>query len=103
MKRAILIRLSSNKMPRNATFNPLSKFGLRFPFNEVTPSNKFCSKEYHQTIWMIIEKHLHQHTLIPTSDGLYLTGREIQNAAIQEMYEFCKKNSLITLWNYLWS
>jgi hypothetical protein len=98
-----MARLSSNKTPRNASFNPLSDLGTRFPFNGITPSNKFCPKEYHQTIWKLMEKHLHQHTLIPTSDGLYLTSIEIQEGAIKEMYEFCKKNSLVALWSYLWS
>ncbi|GET00471.1 protein rad9 [Rhizophagus clarus] len=47
-------------------------------------TNKFCPKEYHKTIWSIMEKHL-QHTLIPTSNGLYLTSKEIYEAAIQEI------------------
>ena len=31
IKRAVLARLSNNKMPRNATFNPLSELGSHFP------------------------------------------------------------------------
>ena len=50
-----------------------------------------------------MEKHLHQHPLIPASNGQFLTSIEIQETAIQEMYEFCKENSLISLWCYLWS
>jgi hypothetical protein len=102
IKRAILARLSSKKMPRNATFNPLSELGSHFSFNGITPSNKFCPKEYHKTIWLMMEKHLHWHTLIPTGNGLYLTSKEIHKTAVQEMYEFCKKNSLVALWSYLW-
>src|SRR3954453_4105531 len=49
-----------------------------------------------------MEKHLHQHPLIPTSDGQFLSSTIIQKTAIQEMYEFCKENSLISLWSYLW-
>ena len=103
IKKAVITRLTSNKIPRKSSFNPLSEFGVRFPFNNITPSNRFCPKEYHQTVWNIMEKHLHQHTLIPTPDGLYLTSTEIREAAIQEMYEFCKKNSLVSLWSYLWT
>jgi len=54
-----MARLSSNKIPRNETFNPLFELGIRFPFNVITLLNKFCSKEYHQTIWTLMEKHLH--------------------------------------------
>ena len=50
-----------------------------------------------------MEKHLHQHPLIPTSNGQFLTSMAIQETAIKEMYEFCKENSLISLWYYLWS
>ena len=92
-----MTRLSSNRTPRNSSFNPLSELGSRFSFNGIIPSNKFCPKEHHQIIWKMMGKHLHQHPLIPTSNGLYFTSLEIYETAIQEMYEFCKKNSLVAL------
>ncbi len=103
MKKAIMARLTSNKPSRNSSFNPLSEFGIRFPFNNVIQSQKFCPKEHRETIWKMMEKHFHQHPLIPLSDGQFLTSMIIRENAIQEMYEFCKKNSLISLWCYLWS
>ena len=51
----------------------------------------------------MIEKHLHQHPFIPTPEGLYFTSTEIYEKAVKEMYEFCKNNSLVALWSYLWS
>ena len=103
MKKAIMSRLTSNKSPRNSSFNPLSELGIRFPFNNITQAQKFCSKEHRDTIWKMMEKHFHQHSLIPTSNGQYLTKLAIRENAIQEMYNFCKENSLISLWCYLWS
>ncbi|CAG8840275.1 7057_t:CDS:2, partial [Gigaspora margarita] len=37
------------------------------------------------------------------TNGQFLTAMEIYEFAIQEAYEFCKKNSLVALWCYLWS
>jgi hypothetical protein len=102
IKRAVMARLGSNKAPRNSSFNPLSELGARFPFNGITQAPKFCPKELRQKVWDIMGKHLHQHPLIPTSDGQFLTKTTIQETAIQEMYSFCKQNSLISLWCYLW-
>ena len=102
VKKAIMTRLSSNKVSRSS-FNPLSEFGIRFPFNNIEQASKFCPKEYHKTVWKIMEKHLLQHPLIPQSNGQFLTSIVIQETAIKEMYKFCKENSLISLWCYLWS
>jgi len=50
-----------------------------------------------------MEKHLHQHPLIPTSEGVFLNKFDIYEASVQEMYTFCHTNSLISLWQYLWT
>jgi hypothetical protein len=97
-----LARLGSNKTPRNSSFNSLSELGARFPFTGIVQSPKFCPKELRENVWKIMEQHLHQHPLIPTSDGQFLTKTTIREVAIQEMYTFCKENSLISLWCYLW-
>ncbi|CAG8833027.1 20941_t:CDS:2, partial [Gigaspora margarita] len=102
IKRAVMSRLASNKESKNSSFNSLSELGTRFPFDGIEQSAKFCSKEYREAIWKIMEKHFHQHLLIPTCDGQFITGRLIQEAAIQEVYSFCKDKSLISLWCYLW-
>jgi hypothetical protein len=103
IKRAVMSRLASNKNTRSSTFNPLSEFGIRFPFEGVVPSPKFCPKEHRETICKMMEKHLHQHPLIPMCNGQFITRELIQEAAIQEIYTFCKENSLVSLWCYLWT
>ena len=50
-----------------------------------------------------MNKHLHQHPLIPTSKGQFLTKDTIYEASVHEMYTFCKNNCLISLWSYLWT
>lgn len=104
IKKAIKTRLASNKSTRNSQYNHLSEFGSRFPFNEddQQQSRNFCPKELRPTVWQIMEKHLHQHPLIPTNSGQFLTSATIREEAIKDMYEFCKKHSLISLWQYLW-
>jgi hypothetical protein len=94
IKKAITTRLSSNKNIRSSGFNPLSELGKRFPFNGIQQASQFCPKEFRDPLWRIIDKHLHQHPLIPTSEGEFLTKDNIYEAAIQEMYTFCKDNSL---------
>ena len=50
----------------------------------------------------INRQHLHQHSLILTCEGEFLMKDNIYEAAIQETYNFCKDNSLILIWQYLW-
>jgi hypothetical protein len=100
VKRAIITRLSSNKSTRSSGFNPLSELGKQFPFDGIQQAAQFCPKELRKTVWSIMEKHMHQHPLIPTSDGQFLTIDTIYEASVQEMYLFCKNNSLIS---YLWT
>jgi len=99
-KRAITNRLSSNKATR-FSFNPLSEIGKRFPFNGIQQATHFCPKELRDRVWTIMEKHLHQHPLIPTNEGDFLSKSNIYEASVQKMYTFCYANSLISLWQYL--
>jgi len=104
IKRAVFIRLSSNKITtRSSGYNPLSEFGVRFPFRGIEQASQFCPKELREIVWSIMEKHLHQHPLIPNVEGQFLTKNEIYEAAVEEMYTFCKENALISLWMYLWT
>ena len=93
--------LVSNKSTRSTQLNSLSELGHRFPFDGVTQSPEFCPKQHRQTVWQVMEKHLHQHPLIPTSDSQFQTSTAIYEAAIiiNEMYAFCRENSLIYLWS----
>ena len=50
-----------------------------------------------------MEKHLHQHPLIPINEGDFLSKSNIYEASVQKMYTFCYANSLISLWQYLWT
>ena len=70
VKRAITTRLSSNKATRS-NFNPLSEIGKRFPFNGIQQGSHFCPKEFRERVWTMMEKHLHQHPIIPTSEGVF--------------------------------
>ncbi|CAB4423647.1 unnamed protein product [Rhizophagus irregularis] len=103
IKKAINTRLSSNKNIRSSSFNPLSEFGRKFPFDGIQQATQFCPKEFREPLWKIMDKHLHQHPLIPTSEGNFLSKDDIYEASVQEMYRFCKDNSLISLWQYLWT
>ena len=81
VKRAITTRLSSNKGTRSS-FNPLSEFGRRFPFNGIQQGSNFCPKEFREKVWIIMEKHMHQHPLIPTSNGIFLNKTDIYEASV---------------------
>ncbi|RHZ75509.1 hypothetical protein Glove_213g137 [Diversispora epigaea] len=50
-----------------------------------------------------MNKHLHQHPLIPTNDGQFLSSSFIWTNAVQEIYNFCQQYSLLWLWVYLWN
>ncbi|CAG8821496.1 27503_t:CDS:2, partial [Gigaspora margarita] len=78
---ALIERLHSNKSSRHSSFNPLSLEGKCLPFNN----------------------YLHQYPYILTANGQFLTAMEIYKFAIQEVYEFCKKNLLVAFWYYFWS
>ncbi|CAB4443332.1 unnamed protein product [Rhizophagus irregularis] len=49
-----------------------------------------------------MNKHLHQHPLIPDISQQNLTSDIIRKQAVLEMYTFCKKNSLVRVWSYMW-
>ena len=102
IKKAVMERLRSNKSAIHSFFNPLSPEGKRFPFNNITPSQTFCPKELRDSVWNLMEKHLHQHPYIPTANGQFFTAIEIYESAIEEVYKFCRENSLVALWCYLW-
>ncbi|CAG8853445.1 496_t:CDS:2, partial [Gigaspora margarita] len=84
----LMERLRSNKSSRHFSFNPLSPEGKQFPFDNIMPSSIFCSKELRITVWNLMEKHLHQHPYIPTTNSQFFTAIEIYELAIKESYEF---------------
>ncbi|CAB4424214.1 unnamed protein product [Rhizophagus irregularis] len=51
----------------------------------------------------MMNNYLHQHPLIPTIDGKFLSSTQIWTEAVQEIYNFCQQNSLPRLWVYLWN
>ncbi|CAB4383214.1 unnamed protein product [Rhizophagus irregularis] len=51
----------------------------------------------------MMNNHLHQHPLIPTINGKFLSSTQIWTEAVQEIYNFCQQNSLPRLWVYLWN
>ncbi|KLO07967.1 hypothetical protein SCHPADRAFT_807249, partial [Schizopora paradoxa] len=49
-------------------------------------------------------RHLCMHPLIPVDDeGTCLSAKEIQQAAVEDMYQYCYKNDLSQAWAYLWN
>ncbi|RHZ84589.1 hypothetical protein Glove_79g125 [Diversispora epigaea] len=46
----------------------------------------------------LMNKHLRQHPLIPTIEGQFLSSNLIWTTAVQEIYNFCRQNSLPWLW-----
>jgi len=50
-----------------------------------------------------MNQHLHQHPLIPTINGQFLSSNSIWTMVVKEMYNFCKQHSLQWLWAYLWN
>jgi hypothetical protein len=49
-----------------------------------------------------MNKHLHQHPLIPDISQQNLTAGMIRKQAVFEMYTYCKNNSLVWVWSYMW-
>ena len=109
VKKAIEARLGSNKKPQQINYNGDAAHQL---FSFIDPlfwpsltKEKliFCPKELRSLVWKMINDHLHQHTLIPTINGQFLSSTQIWTAAVQEIYNFCQQNSLPWLWIYLWN
>jgi hypothetical protein len=42
-----------------------------------------------------MNQHLHLHPLIPNLTGQFLDSSQIYEQAVQEMYNYCKENSLV--------
>ena len=108
MHRAIENKLKDSKKAQQIIYNPFvahEKFSFiatTFIPTIETRSEKICPKELRKNVWEIMDRHLHQHPLIPNLAGEYLTSIQIREQAVREIYEFCKQHSLIRLWVYLW-
>jgi len=105
LRRAIEAKLKETKLPKRDNYEPyaarhqFSFIDVNFnPSNTAYKATRFCPKEHHESIWNLINKHLHQHPLIPP----YATACEIRKKAVYEIYSYCKKNSLVWMWSYLW-
>jgi hypothetical protein len=108
MQHAIETKLKDSKKAQQIIYDP---FAAREKFSFIkttfaptieTRSEKICPKEPCKNVWEIINRHLHQHPLIPNSTGEYLTSIQIREQAVKEIYSFYKQHSLIRLWVYLW-
>ncbi|PKY21650.1 hypothetical protein RhiirB3_435306 [Rhizophagus irregularis] len=64
---------------------------------------RFCPEEYRPFIWNLMNQHLHLHPLIPNSTGQFLDANQIYEHAVQKMYSYCKENSLVWVWSYMWN
>ncbi|CAB4414215.1 unnamed protein product [Rhizophagus irregularis] len=105
LRRAIEMKLKDTKLPKRDNYEPIAanhKFSfidINFnPSNNIYKATRFCPKEHHEKIWNLMNKHMHQHPLIPP----YITAYEIRKNAVFEMYFYCKENLLVWMWSYLW-
>jgi len=109
IKKAIETRLSNNKTPQQINYNGVAaqkQFSFIDPLFRPTLSKEkilFCPKELRSLVWEKMNKHLHQHPLIPTVNGEFFSSTQIWITAVQEMYDFCYQNFLPWLWVYLWN
>jgi hypothetical protein len=68
-----------------------------------TAAFTFCPPEHRNRILEIMVKHLHLHPLIPALDRHFYTSEQIREAAVREMYSYCKEHDLRWAWAYLWT
>lgn len=123
VKRALKKKLSSKKCPKISQYNPqLASQAFSFIDQEFVPvvdegaahavdpeevSSKhrnftFCPMEHREAITEMIVNNFHQHSTIPSSDGILYSDLEIRTAAVKKMYEFCVTYDLRWVWCYLW-
>lgn len=50
-----------------------------------------------------MNKHLHEHPLIPMANGQFRSSNQIWKEAVKEIYDFCQQHLLSWLWVYLWN
>jgi len=109
IKKAVEARLVNNKKPQQINYNGLEaqkQFSFIDPLFRPTLSKdkiSFYPKEFRPRVWELMNKHLHQHPLIPITNGQFFSSIQIWTAAVQEIYYFCQQNSLSWLWIYLWN
>ncbi|CAB4424116.1 unnamed protein product [Rhizophagus irregularis] len=104
IKKAVETRLGNNKNSQQINYNGEAAHQL---FSFIDPSFQpiikektlFCPKELRSSVWNMMNNHLHQHPLIPTIDGKFLSSTQIWTEAVQEIYNFCQQNSLPRLWS----
>lgn len=110
LRRAVETKLKDTHLPKRDNYEPMAaNHEFSFIDIEFNPSNtiynkptKFCPKEFRSHIWNLMNKHLHQHPLIPDISQQNLTSDIIRKQAVLEMYTFCKENSLVRVWSYMW-
>ncbi|KIO17044.1 hypothetical protein M407DRAFT_85350, partial [Tulasnella calospora MUT 4182] len=64
-----------------------------------------CPKEHRTPVVEKFRRHFCHHLLIPLNDadGTCLTAQEIHEAAVYDMYQYCRQNDLVHVWAYIWS
>ncbi|CAB4433197.1 unnamed protein product [Rhizophagus irregularis] len=108
IKKAVEAKLGSNKKPQQINYNGEEAHQL-FSFIDplfrpiIKEKTIFCSKELRSLVWNMMNDHLHRHPLIPTVNGEFHSSIQIWTNAVEEIYNFCKQNSLPWLWVYLWN
>ncbi|CAG8790313.1 4857_t:CDS:2 [Dentiscutata erythropus] len=113
-KKALKKRLADNTLPQRiiySSYDAHSTFSfIDIEFYPELPENRskarnnfmFCPKNLRPRIISMMEHHMHLHSLIPNSEGTFITQEEIWKYCTKEMYEFCVTNNLKHLWSYMW-
>jgi hypothetical protein len=66
-------------------------------------SQQICNKDMRLEIKGMIERHFNRHSLIPTSDGVFLESQKIWEECVSEIYSYCRQKNLDFAWAYLWN
>ncbi|KAG9022921.1 hypothetical protein FS837_006091, partial [Tulasnella sp. UAMH 9824] len=65
----------------------------------------FCPHEHRKPIVEKFRRHFCHHSLIPLNDAdsTCLSAEEIYEAAVYDMYQYCRQNNLAQVWAYIWN
>ena len=55
-------------------------------FNKIYKTTRLCPKEFRPQIWNLMNKHFHQHPLIPNISQQNLTADTIRKQAVLEIF-----------------
>jgi hypothetical protein len=66
------------------------------------PNYEFCPAIFRCQLLRLFTKHFCQHPFFPNRDGFH-SSSDIRQAAVEEMYKFCRQRNLREVWGYFWA